>query len=350
MELSRTLSVLRRERRLSQEDLAERVGVTRQAVAKWEAGSATPDIANLVSLSVLFQVSVDALIRPDSCSGNGIAGVTPTDAGADPRGATGAKRAPEPGRSADVRAFLCRAKRATYAGKGAETASSRPSSHDLRYAEGDLVYCDTYLGGELFAGEEALWNGVTPFWSMNYVGRVVGDGFSGDFLKECLLLVPLDAPYRGPALHRDGRYTYHCDASGDFEDRAENGGFRVPGLDILVVTSVVYVWVTLSAMHVLERTSVIRSLGRAMRFVFDNLGQVIGFVVVAVVILLVSGIGFAIVVTTALGVQGNQDVVRPLLSFSGLFMPAIVLPLLVVMYARLTEPTARWSPQKLGRP
>ena len=51
--------------------------------------------------------------------------------------------------------FLIRAKHATYAGKGAETAPSRTGSHDLAYREGDLMYYDTYLGGEKFAGEEA---------------------------------------------------------------------------------------------------------------------------------------------------------------------------------------------------
>ena len=50
--------------------------------------------------------------------------------------------------------FLIRAKKATYAGKGAETTSSRTKSHDLKYTEGDLMYYDTYLGGEKFAGEE----------------------------------------------------------------------------------------------------------------------------------------------------------------------------------------------------
>ena len=53
--------------------------------------------------------------------------------------------------------FLIRAKQATYAGKGAETVSSRVKSHDLVYREEDYVYYDTYLGGDKFAGEEALW-------------------------------------------------------------------------------------------------------------------------------------------------------------------------------------------------
>ena len=113
--------------------------------------------------------------------------------------------------------FLIRAKCATYAGKGAETASSRPSSHDLEYREGDLMYLDTFLGGERFAGEEALWTRDVPYWSMNYVGRVTGASFSGDFLKEALLRVPFEKPFRGPQEYSDGDYTYKCEVSGDFE-------------------------------------------------------------------------------------------------------------------------------------
>ena len=53
--------------------------------------------------------------------------------------------------------FLITAKKNTYAGKGAETTSSRVKSHDLVYSEDNMMYYDTYLGGEKFAGEEALW-------------------------------------------------------------------------------------------------------------------------------------------------------------------------------------------------
>ena len=114
-------------------------------------------------------------------------------------------------------AFLIRAKKATYAGKGAETAPSRVKSHDLAYSEGNHLYLDTYLGGKRFAGEEALWINGTPYWSMNYVGRVTGANFSGDFLKEALLHVPEDAPYRGPNLYINGDYTYRCETDGSFE-------------------------------------------------------------------------------------------------------------------------------------
>ena len=113
--------------------------------------------------------------------------------------------------------FLLRAKRATYAGKGPESPSSRPQSHDLEYAEGSLTYIDSYLGGGQFAGEEALWRDGTPIWSMNYVGRVTGENFSGDFLKEALLQVPADRPYRGPAEYCSGDYLYRCSVHGHFD-------------------------------------------------------------------------------------------------------------------------------------
>jgi len=113
--------------------------------------------------------------------------------------------------------FLIKAKKATYAGKGAETASSRLKSHDLVYKEGRYMYYDTYLGGDRFAGEEALWISEDPYWSMNYVGRVTGDNFSGDFLKEALLRVPGDKPFRGPSEYTNGDYTYKCDIDGDYE-------------------------------------------------------------------------------------------------------------------------------------
>ena len=112
--------------------------------------------------------------------------------------------------------FLIRAKQATYAGKGAETASSRTGSHDLVYRENNLMYYDTYLGGDRFAGEEALWISDVPFWSMNYIGRVTGSPFSGNFLKEALLHVPEDKPYRGPEKYVNGDYTYSCSAEGDY--------------------------------------------------------------------------------------------------------------------------------------
>ena len=48
------------------------------------------------------------------------------------------------------------------------------------------MYHDTYVGGEEFAGEEAVWRNEVTVWAMNYIGRVLDDRFSGDFLKEAL--------------------------------------------------------------------------------------------------------------------------------------------------------------------
>lgn len=52
---------------------------------------------------------------------------------------------------------------------------------------------------------------------MNYIGRIVDEGFSGDFLKEALLLVPKEYPYRGPMVYQNGEYKYHCIINGEFE-------------------------------------------------------------------------------------------------------------------------------------
>ena len=112
--------------------------------------------------------------------------------------------------------FLLRAKQATYAGGGAESTPSRPASHDLCYSEGDLKYIDTYLGSSKFAGEEAVWQNGVPTWAMNYLGRVIASGFSGDFLKAALLQATEASPYRGPERYESGDYLYACNVKGEF--------------------------------------------------------------------------------------------------------------------------------------
>ena len=58
---SENLTKLRKLNNLTQEDVAEKVGVTRQAVAKWEAGETLPDIERCRMLAGLFDVSLDDL-------------------------------------------------------------------------------------------------------------------------------------------------------------------------------------------------------------------------------------------------------------------------------------------------
>lgn len=130
---------------------------------------------------------------------------------------------------ARVRSFLIEAKRRTYAAKAAEDAPSRPGSHDLHWQQGDLLYIDTYLGGERFAGEEAVFVKGVPVWSMNYAGRVTGEGFSGDFLKAALLRVPEDKPYRGPDEYAEGAYRYDQTCEGDPDWFAGSETIRLDG-------------------------------------------------------------------------------------------------------------------------
>lgn len=57
---------LRREKGFSQEQLADLMDVSRQAVSKWEAGQTMPDLPKLVALADLFGTSLDALVRPEA--------------------------------------------------------------------------------------------------------------------------------------------------------------------------------------------------------------------------------------------------------------------------------------------
>ena len=62
MTLSEKLQSLRKDAGLSQEALAEQLGVTRQAVSKWETGEGKPDIDNLLPLARLLRTTVDYLL------------------------------------------------------------------------------------------------------------------------------------------------------------------------------------------------------------------------------------------------------------------------------------------------
>ena len=98
-----------------------------------------PDIDKLIILSDLFRISIDKLVKDyddENCSYECTKQLHYINE-----------------KEID---FLCRAKKSTYAGKGGEIISSRPNSHDLQYVENNLKYIDTYLGGEKFAGEEAV--------------------------------------------------------------------------------------------------------------------------------------------------------------------------------------------------
>ena len=62
MELYEKLYELRRASGMSQEELAEKLGVSRQAVSKWESGATQPELSKLIELSKLYSLSVDELL------------------------------------------------------------------------------------------------------------------------------------------------------------------------------------------------------------------------------------------------------------------------------------------------
>ena len=62
MMLSENLQLLRKENGWSQEELAEKCQVSRQAIAKWESGESVPTIEKLIYLAGLYEVSLDELV------------------------------------------------------------------------------------------------------------------------------------------------------------------------------------------------------------------------------------------------------------------------------------------------
>ncbi|MBN2879674.1 MAG: helix-turn-helix transcriptional regulator [Clostridia bacterium] len=199
MEFYRNLPALRKENNLSQEELAEKLGVSRQAVAKWESGTNLPDITNLISISNIFSVSLDRLIRPETDFCQQAKKYVPYE-------------------EESIKGFLYEAKKNTYAANAPlDKESCRPNSHDLTYKKGNYLYIDTYLGGESFSGEEALWIEENPVWAMNYRGRTLNDMFRGDVLKAALTAGCSEMLPRGPLLFRFNQYTYHCKYIGEFD-------------------------------------------------------------------------------------------------------------------------------------
>ena len=62
MEFNNKLYELRKQKGLSQEELANRLNVSRQTVSKWEVGESSPDMEKLAAISELFDISLDDLV------------------------------------------------------------------------------------------------------------------------------------------------------------------------------------------------------------------------------------------------------------------------------------------------
>lgn len=196
MIFSEKLQLIRKSKGFTQEELVEKLSVSRQAVAKWESGQGYPEITNLIELSNLFNVTVDYLVRDQECMIHCV-----------DKANENLERLIE---------FRLEANINTYAAYANEAEPTRLDSHDFTYRNGSYTYHDTYVGGAQFAGEEAIWYQGKAQYAMNYAGRVIGQQFSGDFLKEALRNADRKMPYRGPEYYQSGEYTYKCSIVGDF--------------------------------------------------------------------------------------------------------------------------------------
>lgn len=65
MSIGTKLSELRKKHNFSQEELAEKLDVTRQTISKWELDETSPDLNSAKKLSVIFQISLDDLVEND---------------------------------------------------------------------------------------------------------------------------------------------------------------------------------------------------------------------------------------------------------------------------------------------
>ena len=63
MNLGERIAQLRRQAGLSQEQLGDLLGVSRQAVSKWESGASDPSTANLIAIAKLYGVSAEEILR-----------------------------------------------------------------------------------------------------------------------------------------------------------------------------------------------------------------------------------------------------------------------------------------------
>lgn len=69
MKFSEKLYLMRKKSSLSQEQLAERLNVSRQAISKWEGGVAVPESEKLIAISEFFGISLDDLLKEDRSIG-----------------------------------------------------------------------------------------------------------------------------------------------------------------------------------------------------------------------------------------------------------------------------------------
>lgn len=154
MNLADRIQQLRKSRGISQEELADRIGVSRQAVSKWESGQTSPDLEKIVLLSDYFEVTTDYLLK----------GVSPTQAQTEPDQTASVQSAP------DVQIFTMAGSALNLIGLIAaamiwyerQTAAATAAGLILMVAG-----CVVYGTGILRADGEAKGRAKKTFWSVN---------------------------------------------------------------------------------------------------------------------------------------------------------------------------------------
>lgn len=80
MQFKDKLFLARKKSGLTQAELAEKLNISRQAISKWEMGTAVPDVANMLSLSKTFNISIDYLANEEIENENDVPNVKATAA------------------------------------------------------------------------------------------------------------------------------------------------------------------------------------------------------------------------------------------------------------------------------
>jgi hypothetical protein len=109
--------------------------------------------------------------------------------------------------------FIIRAKAATYVGSGQPASACRPSSHDLKFADGDWSYLDSYFGGRDFIGEEVVYYSGKPVWGMNYYGHILRSDLitpaqAGQVIQASLSKMYSEGRFLGGFEYRHEGFTY----------------------------------------------------------------------------------------------------------------------------------------------
>ncbi len=191
---NKKIAYYRKKNMMTQEELAEKIQVSRQTITKWEAGMITPNLESIIDLSHVFGVTIDSLIKDDDCISEEESALIDND---------------------QLVTFLLKAKQSTYASRLNKVKSLRNGATDYKFIDNDYTYNDSFFGTERFSGQEIVYKHDRVCWSMNYYGNVLSHDFSGDFLKSALLEGTITMPFRGPNLYTKGDYTYTCHVLGD---------------------------------------------------------------------------------------------------------------------------------------